>query len=38
VTIQITNVDYTYANVKQRKLVQATMDCVVTKTQTKQNM
>lgn len=38
VTIDITNVDYTYMNVKQRKLVQVTMDCVVTKTQPKQNM
>jgi len=38
VTIQITNVEDTYANVKQRKLVQATMDCVITKVQPKQNM
>ena len=38
VTVQITNVEYTYANVKQRKLVQATMDCVITKVQPKQNM
>lgn len=38
VTIDITNIDYTTMNVKQRKLVQVTMDCVITKTQPKQNM
>jgi hypothetical protein len=38
VTIQITSIDYVYSNVKQQKLVQATMECEVTKTQSKQNM
>ena len=38
VTIQITSIDYVYTNVKQQKLVQATMECEVTKTQSKQNM
>ena len=38
VSIQITSIDYVYSNVKQQKLVQATMECEVTKTQSKQNM
>ena len=38
VTIMITSIDYVYSNVKQQKLVQATMECEVTKTQSKQNM
>jgi hypothetical protein len=38
VTIQVTSIDYVYTNVKQQKLVQATMECEVTKTQSKQNM
>ena len=38
VTIEITSVDYVYSNVKQQKLVQATMECEITKVQPKQNM
>jgi hypothetical protein len=37
-TIVIENVEYTYKNVKQTKLVQATFTCKYTKTQIKQNM
>lgn len=36
-TIIITKADYTYKNIKQTKLVQATFECKMTKTQPKQN-
>jgi len=38
VTIDVTNIDYTYSNVKQQKLVQVTLECQITKVQPKQNM
>lgn len=37
-TVQITNSEYTYKNIKQTKLVQASFDCQITKLQQKQNM
>jgi hypothetical protein len=37
-TITIDNVNYTYKNIKQVKLAQASFDCTITKTQQKQNM
>lgn len=37
-TVEINNFAYTYQNVKQRKLVQASFDMTWTKTQQKQNM
>lgn len=38
VTIEITSTDYVFSNVKQQKLVQVTMECEITKIQSKQNM
>ena len=38
VTINVTNIDYTYSNVKQQKLVQVTLECEITKVQPKQSM
>jgi len=37
-SIQVTNIDYTYSNVGQQKLVQATLECQYSKPQPKQNM
>ena len=37
-TIEVTSIDYVFSNVKQQKLVQVTLECEVTKTQSKQNM
>ena len=37
-TVVVSNVDYTYKNVKQTKLVQATFTCKVTKNQVKQSL
>ena len=37
-TLSVTNLDYTYKNIKQTKLVQVTIDCIITKTQQKQNL
>ena len=36
--VQVTNIDYTYSNVGQQKLVQATLECQYSKPQVKQNM
>lgn len=38
VSIQVTNIDYTYSNVKQQKLVQVTLECEHAKIQPKQNL
>lgn len=37
-TVTVDNVDYTYKNVKQTKLIQASFNCTITKTQQKQNL
>jgi hypothetical protein len=37
VTVNVTNLEYTYKNVKQTKLVQASFDCQITKIQQRQN-
>ena len=37
-TITVDNVNYTYKNIKQVKLAQATFECTITKTQQKQNI
>ena len=37
-TLSVTNLEYTYKNIKQTKLVQVTIDCIITKTQQKQNL
>lgn len=38
VTINITNQEYTYKNINMTNLVQAKMECIITKVQTKQNL
>jgi hypothetical protein len=37
-TVTVDNADYTYKNVKQTKLIQASFNCTITKTQQKQNL
>jgi hypothetical protein len=37
-TVTVDNVDYTYKNVKQTKMIQASFNCSITKTQQKQNL
>lgn len=38
VSIQVTNLEYTYSNIKQQKLVQVTLECEHSKIQPKQNL